>query len=136
MSEGAGGVEGKVVVGADNKPPSTKMRVHLVPAELEAAELVLRYFEADVIGDGNFTLTNLAPGKYWLVVREISDEEKSDADHKPLAWDPGARTALRFEGEASKRVIELTQCQVVSDYRLKYVPLTGPSKPTTKKEAQ
>jgi protocatechuate 3,4-dioxygenase beta subunit len=132
MSEGAAGLEGKVVTGADNKPPEAKMRVHLVPAEPEAAEDVLRYFEADVSADGNFALTNLQPGKYWLVGRETSDGEQAEIDRKPLAWDAGARTALRFEGEASKKVIELTQCQLVSDYRLKYVPLTKPSKPGKK----
>ena len=136
IGEGAAAVEGKVVIGPDNKPPSTKMRVHLIPAEPEAADQVLRYFEADVIADGNFALTNLAPGKYWLIARETSEEEKGETDHKPLAWDAGARTALRFEGEASKRDIELTQCQMVSDYRLKYVPLTKASKPPAKKAAQ
>jgi hypothetical protein len=127
MIEGAARFSGKVVIGADNKPPEAKMRVHLVPAEPEAAEDVLRYFEADVSADGSFGLTNLAPGKYWLIGRETSDAEQAESDHKPLAWDAGARTALRFEGEASKKVIELTQCQLVSDHRLKYVPFTKPS---------
>ncbi len=128
LSEGAAGLAGKVVIGVDSKPPLTRMRVHLVPAELEAAEEVLRYFEADVAADGTFALTNLAPGKYWLVGREISDADLAEADHKPLGWDSGARTALRFEGEASKTPIELTQCQHLSDYSLKYIPLTKPSK--------
>ncbi len=132
MIEGAARLSGKVVIGADNKPPEAKMTVHLVPAEPEAAEDVLRYFEADVSTDGSFTLTNLAPGQYWLVGRETSDAEHAEIDRKPLAWDAGARTALRFEGEASKKVIELTQCQLVSDYRLKYIPLTKPSKPGKK----
>lgn len=108
------------------------MRVHLAPAEPEAAEDVLRYFEAEVAADGSFALTNLAPGKYWLVGWETSDAEQAEIDRKPLAWDAGARTALRFEGEASKKVIELTQCQLVSDYRLKYIPLAKPSKPGRK----
>ncbi|HLF84710.1 MAG TPA: hypothetical protein VI837_11090, partial [Blastocatellia bacterium] len=136
ISEGAARLSGAVVIGADNKPPETKMRVHLVPAEPEAAEDVLRYFETDVSADGNFALTNLQPGKYWLVARETSDAEQAEIDHKPLAWDSGARTALRFEGEASKKVIELSQCQLVSDHRLKYVPLTKPSKPAAKKTPQ
>src|SRR5205807_10000988 len=69
ISEGASGLRGKVVTEGD-KPPSTKMRVHLVPAESEAADDVLRYFEAEVAADGGFSLPNLAPGKYWLVARE------------------------------------------------------------------
>ncbi len=131
--EGAAKLSGTVVTGPANKPPETKMRVHLVPAEPEAAEDVLRYFEGEVSADGEFALYNLPPGRYWLVGRETSDTDKDEADRKPLALDAGARTALRFEGEASKKIIELTLCQIVSDYRLKYIPLTKPSKPPAKK---
>jgi hypothetical protein len=129
LSEGAAGLRGKVVTAEDNKPPSVKMRVYLVPSEPEAADEVLRYAEAEATADGSFSLTNLAPGKYWLVARENADQEQNDADRRPAAWEAGARVGLRFEGEASKKVIELTHCQLVSDYRLKYVPLTKPSKP-------
>jgi len=132
-SEGAARLSGKVVIGAENKPPEARMRVHLVPAEPEAADEVLRYFEADVSADGAFALTNLPPGKYWLVGRETSDAEQAEPDRKLLAWDAGARTSLRFEGEASKKVIDLTQCQIIADHQSKYVPLTRPSKPPAKK---
>ena len=133
MSEGAAGLRGKVVTGEENKPPSAKTRVHLVPAEPEAAEDVLRYFEAGVSVDGSFALTNLQPGKYWLVGRETSDAEQAEIDRKPLAWDAGARTALRIEGEAQKTVIELKQCQRLSDFVLRYTPLIKPSKLPAKK---
>jgi protocatechuate 3,4-dioxygenase beta subunit len=136
MSEGAARLSGKVVVGADNKTPDANMRVHLVPAEPEAADDVLRYFESEVSNEGAFSLGNLQPGKYWLVARETTDAEQADASRKPLAIDAGARTGLRFEGEASKSAIELTTCQVVSDHRLKYAPLTRPKKPPAKKAAQ
>lgn len=129
VSEGAAGLRGKVISAEDNKPPTVKMRVHLVPSEPESADEVLRYAESDVASDGSFSLTNLAPGKYWLVARENSDQDQSEAERKPLAWDAGARVGLRFEGEGSKKVIELTLCQLVSDYRLKYIPMTKPSKP-------
>ena len=108
--------------------PSTKTRVHLVPTEPEAADNVLRYFEAEVTTDGDFTLTNIAPGKYRLLARELSDQELTEADHKPLAWDAGGRTSLRFEGEASKKTIELSQCQRVTDFFVSYTPLIKPSK--------
>jgi protocatechuate 3,4-dioxygenase beta subunit len=129
MSEGAAGLSGKVVIGPKNKLPEAKMRVHLVPAEPEAAEDVLRYFESEVAADGSFALTNLAPGKYWLVGRETSDAEQAEIDHKPLAWDAGTRTALRFEGEAQKTVIELKLCQRLNDFVLSYTPLIKPAKP-------
>lgn len=136
MSEGAARLAGKVVVGADSKPPDTKMKVHLVPAEPEAADDVLRYFESDVSIDGAFTLVNVQPGKYWLVARETADAEQADSSRKPLALDAGARNALRSEGEASKSTIELTTCQVVNDHRLKYVPRSSPTKPPAKKVTQ
>ncbi|MEK6300879.1 MAG: carboxypeptidase regulatory-like domain-containing protein [Acidobacteriota bacterium] len=128
MSEGAGGLRGRVVTGKENKAPSAKMRMHLVPAEPEAVDNVLRYFEAEVAADGNFALANIAPGKYRLVARELSDQELTEADHRPLAWDAGGRTSLKFEGEASKKTIELSQCQRVTDLVLSYTPLIKPSK--------
>ncbi|HWO00035.1 MAG TPA: carboxypeptidase-like regulatory domain-containing protein [Blastocatellia bacterium] len=132
LIEGAAGLRGKVVTGEENKPRSQKMRVHLVPAEPEAVDEVLRYFEADVAPDGSFSLINLAPGKYWLVARETSEQE---VDPKPLAWNSAGRMGLRFEGDALKKVIELTYCQRVADYVLKYTPLIQPSKAPAKKPA-
>jgi hypothetical protein len=135
VREGAARLSGKVVVGSDNKAPESKMSLHLVPAEPEAAEDVLRYFEATLSDDGSFALTNLSPGKYWIVGRETSDTDLAGTDRKPLAWDASARTALRFEGEASKIFIEMAQCQAVTDYRFKYVPLPKPAKPPVKRAA-
>lgn len=138
LSEGAAALRGKVVVGDEKKEPDVKLRVYLIPAEPESADEVLRYYEGEVGGGGSFSLSNLAPGKYWLVARELSDQERTeaDADHKPLGWEAGGRTGLRFEGEASKKVVELTHCQLVSDYRLKYIPVTKASKPPEKKPLQ
>lgn len=133
VSEGAAGLRGKVITVEDNKPPPVKMRVHLVPSEPEAADEVLRYAEGDVASDGSFTLTNLAPGKYWLIARENSDQDQNEADRKPLAWDAGARVGLRFEGEGSKKAIELNRCQRVGDFVLTYTPLTKPTKPAATK---
>ncbi|MEK6407587.1 MAG: hypothetical protein AABN34_11540 [Acidobacteriota bacterium] len=132
ITEGAAGLRGRVVTSEENKPPPAKMRVHLVPAEPEAVDNVLRYFEADVAADGNFALANIAPGKYRLVAREFSEQELTEADHKPLAWDAGARTSLKFEGEESKKTIELSQCQRVTDFVVSYTPLIKPSKPVRK----
>jgi hypothetical protein len=135
LSEGAAGLRGKVVAGEENKPPPAKMRVHLVPAEPEAVDEVLRYFEAEVASDASFSLINLAPGKYWLVAREMSEQEQLEADRKPLAWNSAGRMGLRFEGDASKKVIDLSYCQRVADLVLKYTPLIKPSKRPAKKPA-
>jgi len=135
LSEGAAVLRGRVVVGED-KLPAMKMRVHLVPAEPEAADEVLRYYEAEALNDGSFSVSNIAPGKYWLIAREIADQEQSETDRRPVAWDAGARVGLRFEGEGSKKVIELSRCQHVADFVLTYTPLTKPAKPPAKKPGQ
>lgn len=134
FSEGAPGLRGKIVVGEKNSEPTSKMRVHVVPAEPEAVDEVLRYYEAEAAADGSFSFNNLAPGKYWLVAREVSDQEQKETDHRPLAWDAGSRTALRFEGEATKKVVELTTCQRMTDYVLKYTPLIPPKSPLKKQD--
>jgi hypothetical protein len=128
ISEGAAGLRGSVVTGKGKNPPAVKMRVYLTPAEPDAADDVLRYFESEVAADGSFSLTWLAPGKYWLIGRELSDQELAGADHKPLAWDAGGRTSLRFEGEGSKQIIELHRCERMTDVVLDYTPLVKPSK--------
>src|ERR1041384_163639 len=133
LSEGAAGLRGRIVVGDDKKPPQVSMRVYLVPSEPDAGDEVLRYYEADTAADGSFSLINLAPGKYWLIAREVSDQEPNDVDRRPLAWDAGARVGLRFEGDASKKVLELNRCQRVNDYVLTYTPLTKPTKPSARK---
>ena len=136
LSEGAAGLRGKVVTGEENKPPARKMNVHLVPAEPEAVDEVLRYFEVEIATDGGgFSLTNIAPGKYWLIARELSEQEQSKADRKPIAWNSAGRMGLRFEGDASKKVIDLSYCQRVVDFAFKYTPLIEPSKAPAKKPA-
>ncbi|HSO75089.1 MAG TPA: hypothetical protein VLU47_09635, partial [Blastocatellia bacterium] len=79
---------------------------------------------------------NIAPGKYWLVARETSEQEHAQSDQKPVAWNAGDRMGLRFEGDASKKVIELAPCRRVADFVLKYTPLIKPSKLPAKKPAQ
>jgi hypothetical protein len=136
IGEGAAGLKGRVVTDEQNKPPSDKTRVYLVPAEPDSVDAVLRYFEAEVDADGGFSLSNLPPGMYWLISREVSASDQDDAERKPLAWESGGRLGLRFEGEATKKVIELGPCQRVTDYVLRYTPLIKPSKPSAKKPGQ
>jgi len=136
IGEGAAGLKGRVVTAEENKPPSEKTRVYLIPAEADAADIVLRYFEADVTVDGAFSFGNLPPGSYWLVTREVTASDQDDAARNPIAWDTGGRLGLRFEGEATKKLIDLAPCQRVADYVLKYSPLIKPSKPSSKKPAQ
>src|SRR5262249_24871403 len=58
IAEGAAGVSGHV----EGKKLPPRLRVHLAPAEAEAASDALRYAEV-VTRDGSFSLNHLAPGK-------------------------------------------------------------------------
>ncbi|MGH9769596.1 MAG: carboxypeptidase regulatory-like domain-containing protein [Blastocatellia bacterium] len=121
IAEGAAGLKGQVVIDQGGKP-SGKARAHLIPAEKEAADDVLRYSQMNVSGDGSFHFKNLAPGRYYLLAKPIKDGETGGLSAKLSgrlqALDNAERAALRREAEAAGNVIELQACQRVSDYKL------------------
>jgi hypothetical protein len=90
-------------------------RIHLIPVEPEQANNILRYGESMVNRDGTFKFTNLAPGRYFTLVR-VEAPAETDATVRPVAWDPAARTKLRREAEAVKTIVELKSCERVVDY--------------------
>jgi hypothetical protein len=96
-------------------------RVHLVPAEREHANNVLRYSDTFVQADGALSFTNIAPGRYFLLPR-TEQQTEIDTTARPVAWDPIARAKLRREAEAANTIIELKPCQRVTDYTLKLGP--------------
>ncbi len=116
LTNGAASLSGRVVAEKSQALPS-RMRVHLIPAEKEAADDLLRYAEQKT-KDGNFTFRNLAPGKYWLVVRKVADDESDPQHVNPLAWDSIARKALRREAELTNKAIDLTPCQREKTFNL------------------
>ena len=93
-------------------------RVHLVPVEREQANNVLRYSEAFVKSDGSFALTNLAPGRYFIISR-VEAPTEPDASPRAIAWEAAARAKLRREAEAANAIVELKPCQQQVDYELK-----------------
>ena len=113
LAEGAAGLSGRL----EGKKPPSRMRVHLVPAEKEAATEVLRYAEV-VTRDGAFTFTHLAPGKYWLHARPVPDDESDEKPARTVAWDATARAKLRTEAEAANQSVALTPCQRLKDFVL------------------
>jgi hypothetical protein len=113
VADGAAAVSGKVSPAKEGSRLPARLRVHLVPAEAGAAGDVLRYAEAFARSDGSFSLSNIAPGKYWLVARAAPDDEPSDGLPPPAAWDAVERAKLRKEAEAMKVEIELKPCQRV-----------------------
>jgi len=122
MGQDAAGLAGKVET--DAAIPGG-LRVHLVPAEREQANNVLRYSEAIVNRDATFTLTNLAPGRYFLVskISRIQSETDAGTPQRDLAWDTAARARLRTAAEAANSIIELKPCQREKEYSLKLQPI-------------
>jgi hypothetical protein len=120
VAEGAASLRGKVAPEKAGARLPERLRAHLIPAEPNAADDVVRYAEAAVRADGAFVLTNLAPGKYWLMARIKPGDEPSDRPVRPTAWDASERAKLRKEAEAMKIEVELKPCQRVADQMIKY----------------
>jgi hypothetical protein len=112
VAEGAAVLKGRVVAAS-----SARLRVHLIPAEREAAEDALRYAEAVATG-GAFSFANVAPGRYYLLARP--EDEIESGPPRPPAWDAEARARLRREAEAANVAVELKPCARVSDFALRY----------------
>lgn len=116
LAEGAAGLSGRV---AGEKLPS-RLRVLMLPAEKEAAEDVVRYYEV-VSRGGTFAFQHLAPGKYWIIARAVLEDESEEKLAKPLAWDASERAKLRREAEAANQSVELAACQRLKDVALRFV---------------
>ncbi|MDX2044210.1 MAG: carboxypeptidase-like regulatory domain-containing protein [Acidobacteriota bacterium] len=107
LAEGAAGLKGSLVV-----PANRKLQIHLIPAEKENADDVLRYSQTNTTGEGTFQFKHIAPGRYFLLAKPA----KEDSD-KP-AWDNTQRAALRKEAETAGSTIELAACQRINDFKL------------------
>lgn len=125
LAEGAAGLRGRVIPAVEGGRLADNLRVYLVPSEPDQGENPLRFADAPVQADGSFELINLAPGKYGLVVRQVSDQENKEREPRPLAWDPDGRAGLRMESEALKNFVKLTICQRVTDYKLRLSDLAA-----------
>ncbi len=119
IANGAAGLKGRIVAGEGLKLP-WRLRVHLIPAEIEAKDDLLRFAEARAESDGSFNFTNLAPGKYLLIARPLPETEATDASARPVAWDNIERAKLRKEAEAAKVMVELKACRRIGDYVLRF----------------
>jgi hypothetical protein len=129
LSEGASSISGKVVVASGSLPQN--LYVYLVPAE-RAGE-ALRLAQTSVQSEGAFSLTNIAPGRYWMLAGVIADEELTAAMPRPLAWDDAGRRALRKEAEAANQLIEVQMCQPIVGYLWRLGLQTVVTKPPAKK---
>ena len=116
LAEGAAGLKGNVT-SIGKLPP--RLRIHLLPAEPEAKDDLLRFAEVSADEDGSFAFANVAPGKYLLVARAVAETEQADKPSKPVAWDVAERAKLRKEAETANATVELKTCQRL-DFSLRW----------------
>lgn len=118
LAEGASSVRGALKVEGESLPP--KLYLHLVPAEKESTEDVLRFFATAVQTDGTFSVNNVPPGRYWVLAR-LPGNSEPQFDAKLRAPDEAAtRAQIRREAEANKTELELKPCQNIVDYQLPF----------------
>ncbi|HEU0186206.1 MAG TPA: hypothetical protein VFS27_12875, partial [Blastocatellia bacterium] len=118
IAEGAASLNGRVVPANEGSMLPPRLRVHLIPAEVPAADDVLRYADTAVRGDGSFEFKHIAPGKYLLHTRQAIEKEANDNQARPVAWDAAERAKLRREAAAAKDEIELKLCERMKDHKL------------------
>lgn len=120
IGEGAAALNGRVKAAKDGAALPERLRLHLVPAEREHFNNGLRFREAMVQSDSVFTLNNIAPGRYWIVVEQALEQELTEKDQRPVAWDAEGRARLLRAAEALNASLELQPCQRVKDFELRY----------------
>jgi hypothetical protein len=117
LAEGAASIRGTIKLAPGESVPP-KLFVHLVPAEKENAEDVLRVFASAVSADGNFAFNNLPPGNYWTLVRVAVDSESPMESRIRQPDEAELRLQIRRAVEAGKKLVELKPCQNFTDYQL------------------
>jgi len=122
IAEGAASLNGRVVPANEGSKLPSRLRVHLIPAEVSAADDVLRYAETMVHAGGGFEFRHVAPGKYLLHTRRAAETEVNNDQARPLAWDAVERAKLRREAAAAKNEVELKVCERVKDHLLRWRP--------------
>jgi carboxypeptidase family protein len=120
IAEGAASLNGRVVPAKEGSKLASRLRVHLIPAEVSAADDVLRYAETTVGVDGEFGFKHIAPGKYLLYARQASEREVNSNRSRPPAWDEIERAKLRREATAARNEVELKACERVKDHVLRW----------------
>jgi hypothetical protein len=122
LSAGAASLRGAVKPAEGESLPA-KLYLHLVPAEKESAEDVLRFFTAPVNADGTFAFNNLPPGRYLSLARIATDNEPLSDVRLRAPQEADMRAQIRRAAEATKTAIEFKPCQNVTDYQLLFKPV-------------
>jgi len=117
IAEGAASLKGQIDVAEGQKLPS-KAFVYLVPAERDRAEDILRFLASIVSADGSFSLSNLPPGRYWVIAQAVSENDSNILSKLRLPDETEMRKKLLHDAEAAKIETELKPCQNVTDYHI------------------
>jgi len=118
LAEGAASIRGQVTKSEDAKM-GDGLRVFIVPSERDKVNDPLRYFTGEVNGDGTFLLTNLPPGRYWVLAQQSQAEIPTSTEKLRLPDALEARTNIRRAAEAAKVEVELKPCQSLNDFKLR-----------------
>ena len=119
LAEGAASIRGRVPVAEGATIPSGSA-LYLVPAEVDKAADVLRYFITNVASDGAFTFNSLPPGRYWTLLQNPVQTELGTLVKLRSPESAEARTKLRRAAESQKSDVELKPCQTLTDYHLSF----------------
>ena len=104
---------------AEGEQAAARTLVYLVPVERERAENILSYFGTPVSAEGKFAINNIAPGRYWIFVQTLGEDEPVPSARIRFPHETETRAQLRREAEAAKTRIEFKPCQNVADFKLK-----------------
>lgn len=117
LAEGAASFRGSVRPDEGETLPA-RINVHLIPADKDKAEDVLRFFSVVVDGDRKFSVSNVPPGRYFAFATVAGDNESATISKLRLPEEVETRVKLRQQAEAAKTEIELKPCQNLIDYQL------------------
>lgn len=121
LSEGAASLRGTVKT-AEGQSIPPNLYVHLLPAEKESTDDLLRYFADDVKADGTFALNNVAPGRYTILTRVAAAGEPPLTTKVRASEENELRNRLKLAA-GSGAAIELKPCQNVIDHQLSFPPV-------------
>lgn len=118
ITEGASSLRGRISIGEGQSLP--RLGVYLVPAEREATDNVLRFYEARPEADQTFTINNIFPGNYFIVARPLTLDDTDQV--KSIRRDSSLRTTIVRAAVAAKKEVPFKPCERIADYELPYSP--------------
>ena len=120
LAEGAASLRGHLKATDDATRPAG-LAVYLLPAEREKTADVLRYFLTTVEADGTFSVNNVPPDRYLVMVQPVAAQTNTLAKLR-LPESAEARADLRRAAALQKTELELKPCQNLTDFPLSLKP--------------